>query len=205
MKDLLGRKYPKDGDPQKKPGEESPESGHAKLGGVHFSFGEDGEKHDIPLEDMPENVRQYFEELGNQMRDECGGGVIKLDSDNMPDYVSDYMMGKLFEANDGKALRLDDIPPEAAEEGMRRTIDKIAQTYAKKAPDCREYTDRGIGLLNAVFKILVRSDEDWGRKTVNEAGRLYAGVCMAVMEAVIMATRIERATGKENRTDEDNA
>lgn len=185
--------------PEESPKEESSE--RAKLGGICFVLGEDGEKHAVSPEDMPANVRAYFEELGNQMRDEGGDGILKMESDNLPDYVSEYMAEQVLGAladdmeNEPEKVKLRDMPRSISESAMEETIKKLVRRYSEEVPDCRENISPCAGILNMIFAILLRHDEDWQQLTVSEAGRLYAGVCMAMMEATIAAVRISREHG----------
>ena len=185
--------------------EESPEdgSGRAKLGGICFVLGEDGEKHTVSTKDMPEDIRAYFEELGNQMRDE--GGVIEMEHDNLPDYVSDYMAEQVLRAigENPEALRIGDLPDELVMNAMEGTIDNTARRYKEHFPDCAENIDTCKGTLKAIFQTILKFDEDWQGLTVEEAGKLYSGIVMALITTTIEATRMDTEDGRGGEDDEE--
>lgn len=196
----------------KKPMKE--EGGNPRLGGVSFAFSEGGARHAVSVEDMPEDVRAYFEELGGQMREEAGDGRLVMTSDNVPDYVRAYMeeqsTGYLrnLSMEDIGQSRLTDMPKEVAEQAFENMVDESFRRYASKAPDCGGELKLAVAPLKSIAMILVHKDEDWQALKVSDAGGLFGGVCMAMMEAVIMAARLKKvgfAGGKEARDDEENS
>lgn len=196
----------------KKPMKE--EGGNPRLGGVSFAFNENGAKHAVSVEDMPEDVRAYFEELGGQMCEAGGNAPLTLTSDNVPDYVRAYMeeqsTGYLrsLSGDDIKKSRLADMPREIAVHAFGNMVDESYNKYLQKAPECRDELKLSVAPLKTIAQILVHTDEDWQDLSVSDAGALFGGVCMAMMEAVIMAARLKKvgfAGGKEARDDEENS
>lgn len=200
MKEFFKRK--KDGDTQA-------ESSEPKLGGVFFGFSEQGQKHAVSMADMPEDVKAYLEELGRQTCEENGGGVVTLSSDNMPDYVAEYMREQtnrflkgMDEDEIGEA-RLIDFPREVVQASFFDMIDASFERYAREYPECRDDIRPSVGTLKVIAKILLNTDEDWQGLKVNDAGRLFGGICMAMMEACVMAHNLNKV-GWEDRKDEKN-
>lgn len=184
------------------------EGGNTRLGGVSFAFSEAGKKHAVSIEDMPEDVRAYFEELGGQTREESGEGPIMMNSDNMPDYVADYLHEKvsryLDDLNEDELgnARLSDLPRNVVQDSFFEMIDSAFERYAKKYPECRDDLKPAVGPLKLIADILLHTDEDWQGLKVMDAGRLYGGVAMAMMESCIMAHNLNKV-GWEDRNDEE--
>lgn len=180
--------------------------GEPKLGGVFFGFTKDGKKHMVSVEDMPEDVRAYFEELGRQTHEEGGGGMIMLDSANVPDYVAAYFEKQVADAlkdTDVTQLRMKDLPRGVVEAVMMEQIDELERRILEKNPEHKAHTDNAAGILKMVFKALLHKDEDWRRLTMEEVNNLYGGVCIAMMEITVAAANLNKV-GWEDRKDEEN-
>ena len=83
-------------------------------------------------------------------------------------------------------------------------IDASFERYAKKYPECREDLKPSVGPLKLIANILLNTDEDWQGLKVKDAGRLYGGVAMAMMESVIAAHNLNKV-GWEDKNDEEDS
>ncbi len=198
MKDFIKRKK-KDGEPE--------------LGGVFFGFGPGGKQYAVPKDDMPEDVRAYFEELGRQTHEEGGGGVVTLGSDNVPDYVAAYMhkqAERVIKDIDVTKIRMKDLPHAAVDHVMMDIIDGLAQHILEKDPAYKAPVDYAVGILKAVFKALLHTDEDWRRLTMAEVNDLFGGVCVALIGVMVTGEKLRNVgfagkNEKEDRNDEEDS
>lgn len=167
-----------------------------QVGGLEFDLSS--------FPDMPEEVRQYLDEMGRQLEENGAEGRNRLDGVT-PQYVDDWIRASVI----AMQKRVDEEGPDAVKvESMDRdwyaeymdklTLSTLADMDRMSAGRYRVELTKTAALLGRAWRTLIRKDKDWRALGVGTARSLYYGVVIAVLIATAdMCRGAEKEDGHE--------
>ena len=168
------------------------------VGGLEFDLD--------TLGDMPENVRKYLDELGNQLAENGAEGMVKIDGDHIPAEVDAWLRAKLDEKKvltdkEGPdTVKVGEIDREWYSDFMDKYINKHAArinsaTDGRYRPQIAEMAT----LVSVGFAYMIEHDEHWQKLGTFEAACLFEGVAQSMITAAVgVAMEETREAGDED-------
>lgn len=153
-----------------------------QVGGLEFDL--------ASFPDMPEEVRQYLDELGRQTEENGGGPRTMYSDDVIPPEVNEWVKAKLadiqrrIKEDDMDAVRVENMDREWYAEYMDKlTLSTLADMDRMSEGRYRVELKKTAALLGRAWRTLIRKDKDWRALGVGTARSLYYGVVIAVLIA----------------------
>lgn len=158
-----------------------------QVGGLEFDLSS--------FPDMPEEVRQYLDEMGRQLEENGAEGRTTL-GDVMPQYVDDWIRASVI----AMQKRVDEEGPDAVKvESMdrdwyaghmdRRVSETLAQIDAATGGQHTPELEKTAALLCGSWRTLIKRDGDWRGLGSELAAKLFHGVVIA---ALLRTASVER-------------
>lgn len=150
-----------------------------QVGGLEFDL--------ASFPDMPEEVRQYLDEVGRQLEENGAEGRSCL-GDVMPQYVDDWIRASVIAIQ----KRVDEEGPDAVKAGemdrdrygghMDKMVTKtLAQIDAETGGQHRPELEKTAALLCGSWRMLIKRDGDWRGLGSDLAVKLFQGVAIAAL------------------------
>lgn len=160
----------------------------AQVGGLQFDL--------ASFPDMPEEVRQYLDEMAGQMEEDRGEGNYKISADNMSPAVNEWIRAKIADlqkrtnAGDLDVVKVENMDRAWFAGYMDKLVistlaDVDQATGGQHTPELKKTA----ALLGRAWRTLIRRDKDWRALGVGTARSLYYGVVIA---ALIASADMER-------------
>lgn len=160
-----------------------------QVGGLEFDLSS--------FPDMPEEVRQYLDEMGRQLEENGAEGRNELGG-VMPQYVDDWIRASVI----AMQKRVDEEGPDAVKvESMDLDwyaghVDKLvikilaqidAETGGKHTPEL----EKTAALLCGSWRMLIKRDGDWRGLGSELAAKLFHGVAIAALLRTVSMERMK--------------
>lgn len=150
-----------------------------QVGGLEFDL--------ASFPDMPEEVRQYLDEMGRQLEENGAEGRSQL-GDVMPQYVDDWIRASVI----AMQKRVDEEGPDAVKVGEmdrdwyaeyvdKMVIKTLAQIDAGTGGQHTPELEKTAALLCGSWRMLIKRDGDWRGLGSELAAKLFHGVVIAAL------------------------
>lgn len=168
-----------------------------QVGGLQFDL--------ASFPDMPEEVRQYLDELGRQTEEDRGEGILKVPADVMPPAVTEWVRAKIMdlqkraEAGDLDAVKVENMDRAWFEDHMDKlVVSTLADVDRMSAGRYKDKLEKTAAVLCGTWRTLIRRDEDWRTLGCRQAEKLYYGaVIAALLRTAAMCRGAEKEDGHE--------
>lgn len=168
-----------------------------QVGGLEFDL--------ASFPDMPEEVRQYLDELGRQTEENGGGPRTVYSDDVIPPEVNEWVKAKLADIQrrineEGMdAVRVENMDREWYAEYMDKlTLSTLADMDRTSAGRYKDKLEKTAAVLCGTWRTLIRRDEDWRALGCRQAEKLYYGaVIAALLRTAAMCRDAEKEDGHE--------
>ena len=159
-----------------------------QVGGLEFDL--------ASFPDMPEEVRQYLDELGRQTEENGGGPRTVYSNDVIPPEVNEWVKSKLADIQrrineeDMDAVRVENMDREWFADHMDKLVvstlaDVDQATGGQHTPEL----EKTAALFCGAWRTLIQKDKDWRALGCMQAEKLYYG---AVIAALLRTADMER-------------
>lgn len=158
-----------------------------QVGGLEFDL--------ASFPDMPEEVRQYLDEMGRQLEENGAEGRSRI-AGVMPQYVDDWIRGKIVDLQ----KRVNEEGPDAVKAGEinpdwyagyvdKMVIKTLAQIDTATGGQHTPELEKTAALLRGSWRTLIKRDGDWRGLGSELAAKLFHGVAIA---ALLRTASVER-------------
>ena len=169
-----------------------------QVGGLQFDL--------ASFPDMPEEVRQYLDELGRQTEENGGAGIFKVQADVMPPAVNEWVRAKIMDlqkrtkAGDLDVVKVENMDREWFADHMDKlVISTLADVDRISAGRYRKDLEKTAAVLCWAWRTLIQKDKDWRALGCQQAEKLYYGaVIAALLRTAAMCRSAEKEAGHEN-------
>ena len=168
-----------------------------QVGGLQFDL--------ASFPDMPEEVRQYLDELGRQTEENGGGPRTCYSGDVMSAVVTAWVREKLEDLQKRIKEEGPDVVKVAsldrgwyADKMDRLVISTLADVDRATAGLYKKDLERTAAVLCGAWRLLIEKDKDWRAMGSNHAVSLYYGaVIAALLRTAAMCRDAEKEDGHE--------
>ena len=158
-----------------------------QVGGCEFDL--------ASFPDMPEEVRQYLDEMGRQLEENGAEGRSRIGG-VMPQYVNDWIrasviaMQKRVDEEGSDVVKVGEIDPDwyagLVDKLVIRTCAQIdTATGGKHTPEL----EKTAALLCGSWRMLIKRDGDWRGLGSELAAKLFHGVAIAALLRTVSMER----------------